>query len=65
MKILEHGNPDYLKEPVVFTCDRCGCKFEADNTEYKTRQVDYNGDLCYMINCPECDTVCTADIPHK
>ena len=65
MKIIKHGNPDYLKAPVKFVCDKCKCEFEADNTEYKMRTFDYNGDLCYAINCPECDHVVKAEVPHK
>lgn len=31
MKIIKEGN---LKT-IVFKCDKCGCVFEADDTEYK------------------------------
>ena len=53
MKIIKHGDLERLKQTKYFICDRCGCEAEADNTEYKARQLEYN-DYAYVIECPDC-----------
>lgn len=53
MKIIKHGDLERLKQVKRFICDRCGCEAEADNTEYKTRQVEYN-DFDFFLECPDC-----------
>lgn len=45
MKILKHGD---LK-PRHFTCDRCGCEFVADLSEYWACSAD-----TILVSCPEC-----------
>lgn len=59
MKILEHGNPELVQQPLEFHCEACGCRFIADYTEYKrirkiTDDLDY--DTCETV-CPECGTL--------
>ena len=51
MVIVKHGN---LKEE-DFTCERCGCEFLADMTEYKESYS--NHEMYYIIKCPDCNTV--------
>ena len=46
MVIVKHGN---LKEE-DFTCERCGCEFIADMTEYKESYS--NHERYYIIQCP-------------
>lgn len=53
MKIIKHGNLEKLKQKKYFICQKCGCELEADNTEYQSRQVEYN-DIGYFIKCPDC-----------
>ena len=53
MKILKHGNLEKLKQIKHFTCRKCGCELEADNTEYKKRAGEYNTTE-YYIKCPDC-----------
>lgn len=53
MKIIKHGDLERLKQTKHFICEKCGCEVEADNTEYKTRQVEYN-DFDFFLECPDC-----------
>ena len=55
MKIIKHGNPERLKEVMIFTCEYCGCEFEADNTEYEVSHDIYHNDKYYSVKCPECN----------
>ena len=51
MKILNNGDPTMLLKPKKFLCTKCGCLFEADNTEYNygtQREPD-----CWC-KCPVC-----------
>lgn len=41
------------KVPRTFTCDRCGCVFEAEVGEYKSTFC-WTGDLYHSCECPEC-----------
>lgn len=34
MKIITPGNLDLLHNPQTFTCNQCGCVFEATDSEY-------------------------------
>ena len=59
MKILEHGNPELVQNPLEFHCVSCGCRFIADYTEYKRIHNTADGpddyDIC-ETDCPECGT---------
>lgn len=55
MKIIKNGNLDKLKNILTFTCNNCGCVFEADNTEYKQGYDWYNDTAWFIINCPCCE----------
>ena len=57
MDIIKHVNGNKLHDPKKFICSNCECEFIADNTEYTTRQCDYDGSEEYIINCPECCVV--------
>lgn len=54
VKIIKPGNPDAprLRRLKVFTCQECGCVFEADPGEYSAEQ-QYN-DVDYYARCPCC-----------
>lgn len=59
MKILKKGLSDVEVERLnrkirQFTCDVCGCVFEADNTEYKHNYDQYEGDEWWTCDCPNC-----------
>ena len=56
MKIIKQGNINKLKAVIRFTCSKCGCIFEADNTEYKISS-QYNEEYCYC-ECPFCHKFC-------
>lgn len=59
MKIIKQGLPKEEVERIAkatkqFTCERCGCIFEADKGEYSVRQCGYNETEYYCI-CPNCE----------
>ena len=54
MDIIRHGDINRLVNPMVFGCPKCGCEFIGNNTEYTTRQCDYDGEEEYVMDCPEC-----------
>lgn len=71
MKILKHGmyynDPN---KPIMFSCEACGCRFEAEPFECKAiRTLDTNKSRSrngkfvavfrefYSIKCPECDEI--------
>ena len=59
MKIIKQGLPKEEVERIAkatkqFTCERCGCIFEADKDEYSIRQCGYNETEYYCI-CPNCE----------
>lgn len=60
MKIIKPGNPNYKNKPIEFTCETCGCVFEADKNEYDTG-VMYN-DFCNYCTCPTCGHTVRKDI---
>lgn len=58
MKILEYDSSN-----IVFTCSNCGCKFKANQREYKTelRKITINNDYNYWTHIAKCDCpVCTS-----
>ena len=52
MKIIKEGDKSRLHTIIRFECDKCGCVFEADETEYKTGYTDY---YCTFVSC-DCPT---------
>lgn len=54
MEIIEHGRPvsECFKETKLFKCSYCGCKFEANEDEYK--YVTQYNEIYYYCQCPEC-----------
>lgn len=56
MKIIQQGNLEVLKNTKQFNCIHCGCKFEADKSEY--RLSDYWAEVYVGISasckCPCC-----------
>lgn len=65
MEIIKHGDPEKLKGTKYFICNKCGCEFKADNTEYEERLVDFISAVEYVIACPECgNETLGTDIPE-
>lgn len=61
MKIIKQGLPKEEVERIAqatkqFTCERCGCIFEADKDEYSIRQCGYN-ETEYYCKCPNCGDI--------
>lgn len=54
MKIIKQGDLSRLRHPMLFTCSKCGCEFEADDSEYEHRDHGPLGEE-YMCICPCCD----------
>ena len=59
MRIIKPGDPSRLKETRRFTCQRCGCVFEADKEEYNSG-MQYN-EIYYKSQCPTCGTTVYLD----
>lgn len=57
MKIIREGDRDaaYRKKRhiVQFICDKCGCIWDAEETEYHMVSNGYN-ELYAACNCPTC-----------
>lgn len=63
MRILE-----YDSSIIIFTCDNCACKFEANQREYKTelRKITINNDYNYWTHIAKCDCpVCGALVTKR
>ena len=58
MKILKQGDLKRLDKTRRFSCDKCGCIWEANQTEYR-REPDRNEDLI-VCNCPTCGGITYA-----
>ena len=56
MRIIKQGRPKATKNILRFRCCRCGCEFEADNTEYEqASQIAYVHDgIIATCICPCC-----------
>lgn len=52
MKIIKRGRKKHFFV-IQFQCHRCGCVFEADDTEYAS--VPKNGTYYAICNCPCCN----------
>ena len=66
IKIIEHGK--LYPEPIVFSCDWCGCVFTATKDECDTNSVPNYGYRTYYNTCacPECGlTVAVKDYTVK
>ena len=63
MRIIKQGRPKATKNILRFRCCRCGCEFEADDTEYEqASQIAYMHDgIIATCICPCCGT--TVYIP--
>lgn len=53
MKIIKHGvqKEDITKR--MFSCDSCGCLFNANRSEYKLEEKR----VCATCKCPECGNI--------
>ena len=51
MEIIRHG--DLI--PIRFKCQRCGCEFIADLTEYEEAYL--NGEKHLIVDCSDCNNV--------
>ncbi|MBO5969826.1 MAG: hypothetical protein J6S14_15140 [Clostridia bacterium] len=56
MEIIKPGDPEALKEIKYFVCNRCGCEWKADNSEYELWSNQLEGTF-YTMECPCCKTV--------
>ena len=56
MRIIKQGRPKATKNILRFRCCRCGCEFEADDTEYEqASQIAYVHDgIIATCICPCC-----------
>ena len=56
MRIIKQGRPKATKNILRFRCCRCGCEFEADDTEYEqASQIAYVHDgIIATCLCPCC-----------
>ena len=56
MRIIKQGRPKTTKNILRFRCCRCGCEFEADDTEYEqASQIAYMHDgIIATCICPCC-----------
>lgn len=56
MRIIKQGRPKATKNILRFRCCRCGCEFEADDTEYEqASQIAYVHDgIIATCICPYC-----------
>lgn len=55
IKIIQNGDLNRLYRTIEFTCNACGCVFEADKEDYTyqySQREDYGW---YEIKCPCCD----------
>lgn len=53
MEIIKPGNIE--KNEKMFSCQNCGCEFEAYDTEYT--DIFVNGALKYFCVCPTCKRI--------
>lgn len=62
MKIVKPGNYEATVKPKLFSCEQCGCKFEASFSEYKTAsQIMYIHDgIVAECKCPSCGATAYA-----
>ena len=65
MEIIKHGDPDRIKQVKYFVCNKCGCEFKADNTEYEEQLVEYISAVEYVMACPECGARIVGTDPPK
>lgn len=59
MEIIKPGNLEEFRRrksyPKIFDCRACGCRWEANNQEYKQVHINGEGWFAYM-KCPTCKT---------
>lgn len=53
MKIIKVGDMNRLNTMHRFECERCGCVWEADASEYRI-ESDYRNGRYYVCKCPTC-----------
>lgn len=59
IKIIKPGKkPDTTER---FTCEHCGCVFEADRHDYEETFDRREDCYCYAVDCPTCG--CTVYKP--
>ena len=52
MKIIQPGNLERMDATRRFTCEKCGCVWDASSNEY-TREWGLNDDVIACV-CPTC-----------
>lgn len=63
MKIIKEGTQAQIDKVKRFECDKCGCIFEADKTEYESTS-QYN-ETHYHCTCPFCKAIAYKEIPLR
>lgn len=62
MRIIEHGSlSNKIKQ---FSCEYCGCIFEANYNEYDYMDLGFGG-LTPICRCPECKQQTTKEIDYS
>lgn len=56
IKIIQRGDLSLLRKYKRFTCDKCGCIWEADKDHYKYSGNQIDGDN-YCCSCPTCGAI--------
>ena len=52
IKIIKDGSLKKLNKTKRFTCSKCGCIFEADDSSYTTN--NWRNELYITVICPFC-----------
>lgn len=61
MKILKEGDATKRPRPIKFTCDNCGCVFEAMEEECD-EVLPYSDGYVYACVCPNCKKASTVKL---
>lgn len=57
MRIISKGDLSRLDKVIRFTCEECGCVFEASKEEYSYDYYQRDDTTLYWIRCPVCNHV--------
>lgn len=59
MEIVKQGDISRLRAKMRFECDRCGCEFVADDTEFKNPDYieEMHDGIKAKCKCPTCGII--------
>lgn len=60
IKIITHGDLSRLQKVKRFTCDYCGCVWEASATRYRDVSTQWDG-TSFECCCPTCGKYCYTE----